>query len=85
MQRNIISELWSHKDLIVYPKDKTLGPSFADCSKYIRDVLETHLLNDANYEFLPPNKVKEELKNNATISSKYTANSAIYSQLKPNK
>jgi hypothetical protein len=62
VQRNVISELRSRKDLIIYLTDKNLGPSVADCPKYIRDVLKSHLLNDANYEYLPPDKAKEELK-----------------------
>jgi hypothetical protein len=59
--KNVISKLRNRKDLIVYLTDKNLGPSIADRPKYIRDVLETHLLNDENYEYLPSDKAKEEL------------------------
>jgi hypothetical protein len=41
---------------------KNLGPSVADRQQYIGDVLETHLLNDANYEHLPPEMATKELR-----------------------
>lgn len=53
LQCNVISELWTQKDLVIFQTDKILGPSVAHHSKYIQDVLETHLLNNNNYEFLP--------------------------------
>jgi hypothetical protein len=61
-QRNVISELRNRNDLIIYPTDKNLGPSVSDRSSYIRDVLETHLLNDENYEYLPLEVATRELQ-----------------------
>jgi hypothetical protein len=61
-QRNVIRELRQRTDLIIYPTDKNLGPSVAERPNYIRDVLETHLLNDANYEFLTHERATEELR-----------------------
>jgi hypothetical protein len=61
-QRNVIRELRTRKDLIVYPTDKNLGPSVAERPNYIRDVLQTHLLKAENYEFLTNDEAKKELR-----------------------
>jgi hypothetical protein len=53
-QRYILNELATCKDLIIFPTDKNLGPSMAECDNYIPDVLNKHLLNHKNYEFLLP-------------------------------
>jgi hypothetical protein len=52
-QRNVIKELRNRPDLVIFQTDKNLGPSVAEREQYIRDVLNTHLLNDDNYEHLP--------------------------------
>jgi hypothetical protein len=61
-QRNVIRELRNRPDLIIFQTDKNLGPSVADRQQYIRDVLETHLLKDENYEHLPTEVALLELK-----------------------
>ena len=61
-QRNVIRELQDRTDLIIFQTDKNLGPSVSERQQYIRDVLETHLLNDENYEHLPPERATEELR-----------------------
>jgi hypothetical protein len=60
-QRNVISELALRPDLIVYPTDKNLGPSVSERPLYIRQFLTEHLLNSANYEFIPPDTIATEL------------------------
>ena len=61
-QRNVLSELATRKDLIIFPTDKNLGPSVAERDDYIHDVLTEHLLNHANYEFLPKAVARLELQ-----------------------
>jgi hypothetical protein len=52
--RYILNKLATCKDLLIFPTiDKYLGPSMAECDNYISDVLNKHLLNHKNYEFLP--------------------------------
>jgi hypothetical protein len=65
-QRNVIRELRNRPDLIIFQTDKNLGPSVSDRQHYIREVLTTHLLNDTNYEFLPPATAAQELRNQRT-------------------
>jgi hypothetical protein len=60
-QRNVIQELRTRTDLVIHGTDKGLGPSVSERQRYIREILQTHLLNDANYEFLPPETVKAAL------------------------
>jgi hypothetical protein len=60
-QRNVISELACRPDLILYLTDKGLGPSVSERTWYIRQVLTEHLLNLANYEFIPPNAIEKAL------------------------
>jgi hypothetical protein len=62
VQCNTISELCNRKDLVIYPTNKNLGPSVTECSNCIHDILETHLLNNNNYEFLTINIARLELK-----------------------
>ena len=61
LQHNVIRELWQRPNLIIFPTDKNLGPSESEQKGYIQDVLETHLLNDKNYEYLKPETVRTEL------------------------
>jgi hypothetical protein len=61
-QRNVIGELQDRSDLVIHQSDKGLGPTVSERPKYIRDLLETHLLNEENYEFLSPEIAKTELK-----------------------
>ena len=48
-------------DLIVFPTDKNLGPSNAERTPYIRQVLTEHLLNETNYEFIREEQASIEL------------------------
>jgi hypothetical protein len=61
-QRNVIRELRDRPDLIVFQTDKNLGPSVSERKRYIQDVLANHLLNDSNYEHLPPDIAQIEIK-----------------------
>jgi hypothetical protein len=60
-QRHVLKELARRSDLVVFPTDKNLGPSIANRTNYIRQVLTEHLLNSENYEFIPPNQVATAL------------------------
>jgi hypothetical protein len=51
-QRNAMREIRDRTDLVIHQTDKGLGPSVRERTKYMRDVLETHLLNADNYEYL---------------------------------
>jgi hypothetical protein len=61
-QRNVVSELRNRTDLVIFQTDKNLGPSITERTKYIRDVLQTHLLNEENYEFLSHATARRELQ-----------------------
>ena len=61
-QRNVIRELQNRPDLIIFQTDKSLGPSLSERPQYIREVLTTHLLDDANYEYLSPATATLELQ-----------------------
>jgi len=60
-QRRCLSELRSRRDLIVFPTDKNLGPSIADRTRYIKQVLAEHLGKTTRYEFLDPTQASHEL------------------------
>jgi hypothetical protein len=51
-QGNVISKLHNQNDLRIYQTTKKIGPSVADQSTYLCDIIETHLLNANNYGFL---------------------------------
>jgi hypothetical protein len=61
-QRNVIRELQNRPDLVIFQTDKNLGPSLSERPQYIREVLTTHLLDDANYEYLSPATAVLELQ-----------------------
>ena len=61
-QQNVIRELRDRPDLIVFQTDKNLGPSVSERKRYIQDVLANHLLNDSNYEHLPPDIAQIEIR-----------------------
>jgi hypothetical protein len=60
-QRSTMGELVNCKDLVIHSTDKGLGPYVSARPEYITDVLQQHLLNDANYEFLPLATAKSEI------------------------
>jgi hypothetical protein len=61
-QRNVLSEIATRQDLIFNTTDKGLGPSVSERLNYIPDVLNEHLLNKENYEFLPKAQAVLELQ-----------------------
>mgnify|MGYP000231981960 CR=1 FL=1 len=61
-QRNVVSELRNHTDLVIFQTDKNLGPSITERTKYIRNVLQTHLTNEENYELLSHATARRELQ-----------------------
>ena len=70
-----MSELSTCNDLIIYPTDKNLGPSVAARNNYIPNVLQEHLLNPENYEFLPletaHSKIRKQRQNFVHLYAKH--------------